>query len=39
MDLTLCMIVKNEEATLPRTLASVKGVVDEMVVWGEGLSL
>jgi len=36
MDLTLCMIVKNEEATLPRTLASVKGVVDEMVVLDTG---
>ena len=36
MDLTLCMIVKNEEATLPRTLASVKDVVDEMVVVDTG---
>ena len=36
MDLTLCMIVKNEAATLPRTLASVKGVVDEMVVLDTG---
>ncbi len=36
MDLTLCMIVKNEEATLPRTLASVKDVVDEMVVLDTG---
>ena len=32
MNLTLCTIVKNEEATLSRTLDSVKGVVDEMVV-------
>ena len=36
MDLTLCMIVKNEEATLPRTLASVQDVVDEMVVLDTG---
>ncbi len=36
MDLSLCMIVKNEEATLPRTLASVKDVVDEMVVLDTG---
>ncbi|MEG4204662.1 tetratricopeptide repeat protein [Microcoleus sp. Pol7_A1] len=36
MDLTLCMIVKNEEATLSRTLDSVKGVVDEIVVLDTG---
>lgn len=36
MDLTLCMIVKNEEATLSRTLDSVKGLVDEMVVLDTG---
>ncbi|WP_445173106.1 tetratricopeptide repeat protein [Microcoleus sp.] len=36
MDLTLCMIVKNEEVTLSRTLDSVKGVVDEMVVLDTG---
>lgn len=36
MDLSLCMIVKNEEATLLRTLASVKDVVDEMVVLDTG---
>lgn len=36
MDLSLCMIVKNEEAALPRTLASVKDVVDEMVVLDTG---
>ena len=36
MDLTLCTIVKNEEATLARTLDSVKGVVDEMVVVDTG---
>ena len=36
MNLTLCMIVKNEEATLSRTLDSVKGVVDEIVVLDTG---
>ena len=36
MNLTLCTIVKNEEATLSRTLDSVKGVVDEMVVLDTG---
>ncbi|MEG4988827.1 tetratricopeptide repeat protein [Microcoleus sp. BR0-C5] len=36
MNLTLCMIVKNEEATLSRTLDSVKGVVDEIVVVDTG---
>ena len=36
MNLTLCTIVKNEEATLSRTLDSVKGVVDEMVVVDTG---
>ena len=36
MDLSLCMIVKNEEASLPKTLNSVKGIVDEMVVLDTG---
>lgn len=36
MNLTLCTIVKNEEATLSRTLDSVKGVVDEIVVVDTG---
>ncbi|WP_373537450.1 tetratricopeptide repeat protein [Microcoleus sp.] len=36
MNLTLCTIAKNEEATLSRTLDSVKGVVDEMVVVDTG---
>ncbi len=36
MDLTLCTIVKNEEATLLQTLDSVKGVVDEIVVVDTG---
>lgn len=34
--LSLCMIVKNEEANLPRCLESVKGVVDEMVIVDTG---
>ena len=36
MDLSLCMIVKNEESRLPQTLKSVKGIVDEMVVLDTG---
>ncbi len=36
MDLTLCMIVKNEEASLPQTLSSVKDIVDEMVILDTG---
>lgn len=36
MDLSLCMIVKNEETYLPQTLKSVKGIVDEMVVLDTG---
>lgn len=38
MDLSLCMIVKNEEASLPQTLESVRGVVDECVVLDTGSS-
>ena len=38
MNLSLCMIVKNEEATLPRTLDSVNDVVDEMIVLDTGSS-
>ena len=38
MILSLCMIVKNEEATLPRCLQSVQGVVDEMIVLDTGSS-
>lgn len=38
MNLSLCMIVKNEEATLPRTLDSVKDIVDEIVVLDTGSS-
>jgi tetratricopeptide (TPR) repeat protein len=36
MDLSLCAIVKNEEASLPQCLSSVKDVVDEMVVLDTG---
>ncbi len=38
MELSLCMIVKNEELTLPSCLGSVKGVVDEIVVLDTGSS-
>lgn len=34
--LTLCAIVKNEESALPRLLASVKGIVDEIVIVDTG---
>jgi glycosyltransferase involved in cell wall biosynthesis len=36
MALSLCIIVKNEETTLPKTLDSVKGVVDETIVLDTG---
>lgn len=36
MHLSLCMIVKNEAQTLPRCLASVCGVVDEIIVLDTG---
>ncbi len=38
MKLSLCMIVKNEEATLPKCLGSVKDVVDEIIVLDTGSS-
>ncbi|GAX38062.1 glycosyltransferase [Nodularia sp. NIES-3585] len=38
MKLSLCMIVKNEAATLPKCLNSVKGVVDEMIILDTGSS-
>lgn len=38
MELSLCMIVKNEELALPSCLNSVKGVVDEIVVLDTGSS-
>ena len=36
--LSLCMIVKNEEKSLPRCLGSVRDLVDEMVVLDTGSS-
>lgn len=36
MDLSLCMIVKNEQASLPQALNSVKDIVDEMIVLDTG---
>ncbi|MEH2155213.1 glycosyltransferase [Nostoc sp.] len=36
MKLSLCMIVKNEAATLPKCLSSVRKVVNEMVVLDTG---
>jgi glycosyltransferase involved in cell wall biosynthesis len=36
MNLSLCMIVKNEEASLSRCLSSIKGVVDEIIVLDTG---
>ncbi|MCM0593934.1 MAG: glycosyltransferase [Gloeotrichia echinulata DVL01] len=38
MNLSLCMIVKNEAATLPKCLSSVQNVVDEIVVVDTGSS-
>lgn len=34
--LSLCMIVKNEEAMLPRCLKSVSGLVDEIIIVDTG---
>ncbi len=34
--ITLCMIIKNEEAELPLVLDSAKGLVDEMVIYDTG---
>lgn len=36
MNITLCMIVKNEETSLPRCLDSVKDVVEEMIIVDTG---
>jgi glycosyltransferase involved in cell wall biosynthesis len=36
MDLSLCMIVKNEAEKLPRCLASVKDAVDEIIIVDTG---
>jgi glycosyltransferase involved in cell wall biosynthesis len=38
MDLSLCMIVKNEESLLPQCLQSVNEIVDEMVILDTGSS-
>ncbi len=38
MSLSLCMIVKDEAANLPRCLDSVQGLVDEMVILDTGSS-
>jgi tetratricopeptide (TPR) repeat protein len=38
MELSLCAIVKNEEAALPQCLSSVKDIVDEMVILDTGSS-
>ncbi|KJH71905.1 glycosyltransferase [Aliterella atlantica] len=38
MKLSLCAIAKNEEATLPKCLSSVRGVVDEIVLLDTGSS-
>jgi len=34
--LSVCMIVKNEEANLPRALTSIRGVADELIVVDTG---
>lgn len=36
MNLSLCMIVKNEEAALPRCLSSVQSAVDEIIILDTG---
>ena len=36
MDLSLCMIVKNEEVSLPQVLTSVEDAVDEIVILDTG---
>ena len=36
--ISLCMIVKNEEATLPRCLESVQGLAEEIVIVDTGSS-
>ncbi|MDH6058023.1 tetratricopeptide repeat protein [Umezakia ovalisporum] len=36
MKLSLCMIVKNEAATLPKCLSSVQGLVDEIIILDTG---
>ncbi len=36
MEISLCMIVRDEEASLPRCLESVKGAVDEIIIVDTG---
>lgn len=36
IDISLCMIVRNEENSLPRCLASVQGIADEIVIVDTG---
>lgn len=36
IEISLCMIVRNEEKSLPRCLASVEGLVDEIVIVDTG---
>jgi len=36
VSISLCMIVKNEEKTLPRCLASLKPIVDEIIICDTG---
>ncbi|QUL57245.1 glycosyltransferase family 2 protein [Paenibacillus tritici] len=36
IEISLCMIVRNEEKSLPRCLSSVKGLVDEIIIVDTG---
>ena len=36
MEISLCMIVRDEEASLPRCLESIKGAVDEIIIVDTG---
>ena len=36
MDISLCMIVKNEEDTIARCINSVKDIVDEIIIVDTG---
>lgn len=38
IDISLCMIIKNEEKILKRCLDSVKGLVDEFIIVDTGSS-
>jgi len=37
-EVSLCMIVKNEETYLPRCLSSIKDIVDEIIIIDTGSS-